>query len=340
MTPLSKAHQTELLALILLNQNVRDGALFFSKCPVHTQIDLTTLLISHMDTLTNTESLIQSLNASMAIDLSSICLNRFSNDQFMSILQHSEMATIELILQGLSDPYIIKNLRQFIFKMEYLPNLTDSAVEMIMRELIPSHLKASDLPWLLNGCHTDVINKVLKNVSKRNAQDAREQLERIHGSNLDYTQKLQSQLIQTAIKLEQYGCLNLWHGPVEPIYVPLTVHDFDHPSGDLLSLQKALEVFTTYSDHTIQRILREIDNVTLLPLLAAGSDLFWETIMNQCSTRLSEMLSEDTKEAVLQHRINLSDVHESFESLKKLTEKLLHAGEIECRPTAVQPRRP
>lgn len=340
MTTLSKPHQLELLALMILNQNPKEGAAFFEKCPFTTQVALIELLLERLDTLSDEQSLIHVLSEATPVDFTSLCLTRFTRDQFLNLLQQLDMDHLDRLSMQLTNPLSVKTIRQYIFKMEYVPYLADSTVEMILRELMPTHFSPSHLHWLIHGCHSDVIEKILSNVSKSNAKYTREDLELTKYPREKYTAQLQNKFIETAIKLEQYGCISLWHGPADPVYRPLTVHDFDNPNEALQSVRDVLEVYTHYSEQTIQRILRELDNRALLPILAAGSDLFWDTIMNNCSTRLSEMLSEDTKTAVLLNQISLNDVHDSIEGLKQVSERLMKAGEIECRPTPIQPRRP
>lgn len=340
MSALSPSHQLQLATLLVLNDAETGGAsISFEVLSLQKQSEICKLIFENTIALSNEESLLHQLDKYWGADASVNLCPTNVRVRLLSILAKLPPDAIDALAIALEQdsPSSSRMVRSRLFRMEYLSRTPDASVQTLMRELLPRHIKPTELHFLVRGQDEKVINKVFKNISRRNAEEARAGLEKLSLKVSPYTLELQQRLIDVALKLDYAGCIALYHGSSNPEADPLSPEILDYPSGRLMELRETLSVYEHYCDTCIQRILREIDNRTLATAMAIADDAVWNKFIGNCSTRLGEMIKNDMEHIIMQCGLYTSDLTEAVATLFKITDLLFEAGELDCSPTRLRP---
>ncbi len=339
MTALSLRHRQELATLLVLNRQEQGaGSSMFEDLNLEYQQRICQMVFENPESLQAPEALLSQLQDLLPDQVLAAFLPKNPRENLLATLSGVKAEILEALANALEDehPQAARQVRSRVFKMEYLSKTPDASVEALMWELIPNHLSPFELHYLLCDQPPAVVDKVLKNVSRRNADYARQCLPKISPQLTDYRKKLQEALICTALKLDACGAIALYHGDCNPSNAPVSPHDLEDPTGLLLELHETMAVYRGYCDTCIQRILRETDNKTLATSLAVSDDEIWNKFINNCSTRLAEMIQNDLQYLVMQRGLYVTDIAEAVETLQHTTEALYRAGELDCRPIMIK----
>ncbi len=130
----------------------------------------------------------------------------------VDIINRSDRATERMILEGLAErnPELAELVRAQMFVFEDITSLDDRAVQLVLRQV-----ESADLSVALKGVREDVLEKVLKNMSERAAENLREEIELLGPQRLKTVEDAQAKIVQSIRALEESGQIVITRGDDE-----------------------------------------------------------------------------------------------------------------------------
>lgn len=137
-------------------------------------------------------------------------------DVIVDIINQVDRATEKNIMENLlmEDPELAEMIKQRMFVFEDIINLDNRSIQRVLRE-IDSH----DLTIALKGTKDSVKEVILKNVSKRAADNIREELEFMGPKRMKDIEEVQQKIVAKIRELEDKGEIVISRGGGDDIIV-------------------------------------------------------------------------------------------------------------------------
>jgi flagellar motor switch protein FliG len=202
------------MALVLAHMNASQASLVLSGLPPELQTDVANRIAvmdrSSPEAVMQVESVLErKLKAVMQPSEGS---NVGGVQPLVDIINRSDRATERMILEGLAErnPELAELVRAQMFVFEDITSLDDRAVQLVLRQV-----ESGDLAVALKGVREDVLQKVLKNMSGRAAENLSEEIELLGPQRLKTVEDAQAKIVQSIRSLEESGQIMITRGDDE-----------------------------------------------------------------------------------------------------------------------------
>jgi flagellar motor switch protein FliG len=202
------------MALVLAHMNALQASIVLSGLPPELQTDVAHRIAvmdrTSPDVVLQVESVLErKLSAVMQPSEGS---SVGGLQPLVDIINRSDRATERMILEGLAErnPELAELVRAQMFVFEDITSLDDRAVQLVLRQV-----ESADLAVALKGVREDVLEKVLKNMSERAAENLREEIELLGPQRLKTVEDAQAKIVQSIRALEESGQIVITRGDDE-----------------------------------------------------------------------------------------------------------------------------
>ena len=206
---LSEEHP-QTIALVLCYLPDEKAAAIIGELPEQMQLDV----VQRIGMMSNTTSQIVDevehviearLQSLMSADMAEVG----GLNTVVGILNASERSTQKHIIEllGETNPQLANDVRDSLFTFEDLVLLDNAAIQRIVREVESSVLALS-----LKGANEEILDLILRNMSKNAAERLREDIEYLGAVRLSEVEKAQSDIIAVVRRLEDAGEIIIGRG--------------------------------------------------------------------------------------------------------------------------------
>ena len=206
---LSEEHP-QIIALVLCYLPDEKAALIIGELPEQMQLDV----VQRIGMMSNTTSQIvdeveHALEARLQSLMSADMAEVGGLNTVVGILNASERSTQKHIIEllGETNPQLAEEVRDSLFTFEDLVLLDNASIQRIVREVESAVLALS-----LKGANEEIMDLILRNMSKNAAERLREDIEYLGAVRLSEVEKAQSDIIAIVRRLEDAGEIIIGRG--------------------------------------------------------------------------------------------------------------------------------
>lgn len=206
------------IALVLAYLEPQQASVVLSSLPPDRQADVARR-IAKMDS--TSPDIIREVEKVLERKLSSLVTQDYASaggvEAVVQLLAQCDRATEKVILESLevADPELAEEIRKRMFVFEDIILLDDKSVQVVLREIDLS----KDLPLAIKVASEDVKAKVYRNLSKRAAENLRENLDYLGPVRLRDIEEAQQKIVNIIRKLEDEGQVIVARGGGDEVVV-------------------------------------------------------------------------------------------------------------------------
>ncbi|NLO89028.1 MAG: flagellar motor switch protein FliG [Clostridia bacterium] len=205
------------IALILSYLDPEQAALVLSELPQETQAEIAKR-IANMET--TSPEIIKEVEAVLERKLSTFVGERFTFaggiQTVVDILNKVDRGTERTIIETLEqdDPELADEIRNRLFVFEDINILDDMAIRRVLREI-----DMKDLAKALKGASDELLNRILRNMSKRAGEMLQEEMEFLGPVRLREVEEAQQSIVQIIRRLDEAGEIIISRGGEDEVIV-------------------------------------------------------------------------------------------------------------------------
>lgn len=208
---------SQTIALIMTYLNAEQSASLLSSLSPEKQIDIATR-VATMDR--TSPEIILEVEKVLEKQLASVVTDDYTNvggvQAVVNILNNVDRGTEKNIIEALEvdDPELAEEIKRRMFVFEDILLLDDRAVQRTLREV-----DTQDLTLALKGAKEEVQDKIFNNMSKRQSEMVKEDIEYMGPVRLRDVEEAQQKIVNTIRKLEDAGEIIVSRGGGDEIIV-------------------------------------------------------------------------------------------------------------------------
>lgn len=205
------------IALIMAYLQPEKAALLLSSLPPEKQVDIAKR-IATMERVS--PEVIMDVEKVLERQLSTVVVEDYTNvggiQAIVNILNGVDRSTEKNIIEALEmeNPELAEEIRKRMFVFEDILTLDNRSVQRVLREV-----DNQDLTLALKGASEEVKNKIFSNVSKRQAEMIKEDMQYLGPVRLRDVEEAQQRIVNVIRKLEEAGEIIISRGGGEDIIV-------------------------------------------------------------------------------------------------------------------------
>ncbi|MFO7151714.1 MAG: flagellar motor switch protein FliG [Bacillota bacterium] len=205
------------IALIMAYLQPEKAALLLSSLPPEKQVDIAKR-IATMERVS--PEVIMDVEKVLERQLSTVVVEDYTNvggiQAIVNILNGVDRSTEKNIIEALEmeNPELAEEIRKRMFVFEDILTLDNRSVQRVLREV-----DNQDLTLALKGASEEVKNKIFSNMSKRQAEMIKEDMQYLGPVRLRDVEEAQQRIVNVIRKLEEAGEIIISRGGGEDIIV-------------------------------------------------------------------------------------------------------------------------
>jgi len=205
------------IALIMAYLQPEKAALLLSSLPPEKQVDIAKR-IATMERVS--PEVIMDVEKVLERQLSTVVVEDYTNvggiQAIVNILNGVDRSTEKNIIEALEmeNPELAEEIRKRMFVFEDILTLDNRSVQRVLREI-----DNQDLTLALKGASEEVKNKIFSNMSKRQAEMIKEDMQYLGPVRLRDVEEAQQRIVNVIRKLEEAGEIIISRGGGEDIIV-------------------------------------------------------------------------------------------------------------------------
>lgn len=214
---LIQAEHPQTIALVMAYLDAEKAAIILSALPPERQAEVARR-IALMDR--TSPEIIKEVERVLERKLSSLVPTEVTSaggiNSVVQVLNRVDRGTEKTIMETLEiqDPELAEEIKKLMFVFEDVVQLDDRSVQRILRE-IDSH----DLALALKGASAEVVNKIMRNMSKRASEMLKEDIEFMGPVRLRDVEEAQQRIVSAIRRLEEAGEVIIARGAGDEIIV-------------------------------------------------------------------------------------------------------------------------
>ncbi|HBT20173.1 MAG TPA: flagellar motor switch protein FliG [Peptococcaceae bacterium] len=205
------------IALILSYLDPEQAAMVLSELPQDVQAEIAKR-IAKMET--TSPEIVKEVEAVLEKKLSTFVGERFTFaggiQTVVDILNRADRSTERTIIETLEqdDPELAEEIRNRLFVFEDINILDDTAIRRVLREV-----DMKDLAKALKGASDELMNRILRNMSKRAGEMLQEEMEFLGPVRLREVEEAQQNIVQIIRRLDEAGEIIISRGGEDEVIV-------------------------------------------------------------------------------------------------------------------------
>lgn len=214
---LIQAEHPQTIALVMAYLDAEKAAIILSALPPERQAEVARR-IALMDR--TSPEIIKEVERVLERKLSSLVPTEVTSaggiNSVVQVLNRVDRGTEKTIMETLEiqDPELAEEIKKLRFVFEDVVQLDDRSVQRILRE-IDSH----DLALALKGASAEVVNKIMRNMSKRASDMLKEDIEFMGPVRLRDVEEAQQRIVSVIRRLEEAGEVIIARGAGDEIII-------------------------------------------------------------------------------------------------------------------------